>query len=205
MKVNFGHSLKQKDRLRILLNVYGGAITTAQAQEHGIHRQTLSLLMQEGLITRIGHGIYCDSAGVEDELMALQARRQRIVYSHTTALYLHELTDRDPSVFDVTVPVGYNSAVLRGEGVHVYTTKREWHELGVMKISTIFGNTVRAYDRERTICDIYRDRNNQDPAVLVDALKAYMRLPDADHHRLMEYATILRIDRVLRPYLEVLL
>ena len=103
MKVNFGHSLKQKDRLRILLNVYGGAITTAQAQEHGIHRQTLSLLMQEGLITRIGHGIYCDSAGVEDELMALQARRQRIVYSHTTALYLHELTDRDPSVFDVTV------------------------------------------------------------------------------------------------------
>ena len=58
---------------------------------------------------------------------------------------------------------------------------------------------------ERTICDILRDRKNQDVVVVSDALKRYIRRPDKDLNRLMKYAGILRVEKVLRNYLEVLL
>lgn len=42
-------------------------------------------------------------------------------------------------------------------------------------------------------------------AVVSDALKKYVRKPDKDLNSLMKYAKILRIEKVLRNYLEVLL
>jgi hypothetical protein len=68
-----------------------------------------------------------------------------------------------------------------------------------------FGNDIKTYNMERTICDILRDRKNQDVAVVSDALKRYVRRSDKDLNRLMKYAGILRIEKILRNYLEVLL
>ena len=50
-----------------------------------------------------------------------------------------------------------------------------------------------------------RDRKNQDIAVVSDALKRYARRSDKDLNKLMKYADVLRIEKVLRSYLEVLL
>jgi hypothetical protein len=70
---------------------------------------------------------------------------------------------------------------------------------------TVFENEVKVYDMERTICDILRDRNNQDASVVSDALKKYIRRLDKDLNTLMRYSGLLRIEKVLRTYLEVLL
>jgi hypothetical protein len=32
--------------------------------------------------------------------------------------------------------------------------------MGVTEVETLFGRTIRAYNKERTICDIVRNRNN---------------------------------------------
>jgi hypothetical protein len=53
----------------------------------------------------------------------------------------------------------------------MHTIKKELFDLGVCTRQTIFGNDIRTFDIERTICDILRDRNNQDAAVVSDALK----------------------------------
>ena len=58
---------------------------------------------------------------------------------------------------------------------------------------------------ERTICDILRDRNNQDPAVVNDSIKRYLNKKDKDLNKLMKYAGLLRVENVIRLYLEVLL
>lgn len=50
-----------------------------------------------------------------------------------------------------------------------------------------------------------RDRKNQDIAVVSDALKRYVRSSDKDLNELMQYADVLRIEKILRRYLEVLL
>lgn len=193
------------EKLEALMKSSGGVITSKLADAHNIHREYLREFVRKGKLERVTHGIYITPDVWEDRMLIHQLRKEKMVYSHETALFLHDLTDRDPLVYCVTVPTGYNTSKLNKGGLVVRTIKKELFELGICTKQTPFGNDVRVYDMERTICDILRDRNNQDAAVVSDALKKYTRRQDKDLNRLMKYAGLLRIEKVLRPYLEVLL
>lgn len=193
------------DKLESLIKSSKGVITAKLANAHDIHREYLSEFTRQGKLERIAHGIYITPDVWEDKMLIHQLRKEKMVYSHETALFLHDLTDRDPVAYCVTVPTGYNTSKLNEDGLIVYTIKKELFELGICVKQTIFGNDVRTYDMERTICDIIRDRNNQDATVVSDALKKYARRLDKDLNRLMKYAELLRVEKILRNYLEVLL
>lgn len=193
------------DKLQDLLKSSKGVVTAKLADAHGVHREYLSEFVRQGKLERIAHGIYITPEVWEDKMLLHQLRKGKMVYSHETALFLHDLTDRDPVAYCVTVPAGYNTSKLNQEGLVVHTVKKELLDLGICIKQTTFGNDIRTYDMERTICDILRDRNKQDAAIVSAALKRYVRRADKDLHKLMKYAGILRIEKVLRNYLEVLL
>ena len=192
------------EKLEALIKSSKGVITSKQATNHNIHREYLSEFVRQGKLERIAHGIYITPDVWEDKMLIHQLRKSKMVYSHETALFLHDLTDRDPVAYCVTVPTGYNTSRLKHDGLIVYTIKKELLELGICTKRTTFEN-IKTYNMERTICDILRDRKNQDVVVVSDALNRYIRRPDKDLNRLMKYAGILRVEKVLRNYLEVLL
>lgn len=198
-------NIAKEKKLREYIYESGGLVTTRGVEEQDIHREYLSEMVREGVLDRVGHGIYLARDAWSDELYIKQINRKNMVYSHSTALYLHDLIDRDPLRYEVTVPRGYNASRLRKDGLRVHTINKDWFELGIMSIETVFGNDVRTYDMERTICDILRDRNNQDTALLNDALRRYFASKDKDLNVLASYARTLKIDKVLRLYWEVLL
>jgi len=84
------------------------------------------------------------------------------------------LTDRDPLEWSVTIPAGYNGSNLREAGIKVYTVKKELHLIGVTELKTLYGRSTKVYDKERTICDIVRNRNNMDVAILNEGIKRYL-------------------------------
>jgi len=193
------------EKLEALIKSSNGVITTKLADNHDIHREYLSEFVRQGKLERIAHGIYITPEVWEDKMLIFQLRKSKMVYSHETALFLNDLTDRDPVSYCVTVPTGYNTSKLKQDGLIVHTIKKELLDLGICTKQTSFGNDIRTYDMERTICDMLRDRKNQDIAVVSDALKRYARRSDKDLNKLMKYADVLRIEKVLRSYLEVLL
>src|SRR6056297_316507 len=193
------------EELKMLIEKSGGIITTKFVESNHIHRQYLSKFVIEGKLERVAYGVYITPDVWEDKMAIYQLRKGKIIYSHETALYLLDLTDRDPLVYSVTVPYGYNASRLKKEGLITHTVKKELFELGVCIKKSAFGNDIKTYDMERTICDILRDRNNQDAAIVTEALKRYSNRQDKDINKLMKYAGLFRIENVLRPYLEVLL
>ncbi|NLZ83553.1 MAG: abortive phage infection protein [Clostridiales bacterium] len=193
------------EKLKALIKKSNGVITTKLVEENNIHREYLRELVRDGNLERVAHGVYITPEIWEDQLMILQLRKNKMIYSHETALYLQDLTDRDPVQYVVTVPHGYNPTRLKNEGLKVHTVKRELFELGVCYNETTFGHKVKTYDMERTICDILRDRNNQDPAIVNNAIKRYLYRKDKDLNKLMKFAGFLRVETVLRPYLEVII
>ena len=56
-----------------------------------------------------------------------------------------------------------------------YYIKPELHRLGVVSLKTTFGNDVRSYNAERTICDILRSRNKMDEETIISAVKNYAK------------------------------
>jgi predicted transcriptional regulator of viral defense system len=142
---------------------------------------------------------------MQDELLAISNRSERIIFSHETALYLHGISDRTPFAHTVTAPSGcIPSAAIKAE-CKVYYIKPELFELGKTMLKTPAGNAVPAYDLERTICDIIRSRNKMGTETFLAALKLYAVNPRKDLNKLNTYAKKMRVSNVLRHYLEVLL
>ena len=102
-------------------------------------------------------------------------------------------------------PTGYKATKLNEEGITVLTNNRELHEIGVAKLTTMFGNSVIAYGLERTICDCLRSRNQLDIAIVTDAIKRYTLRKDKNLNTLMQMAEMFRVAKPLRSYMEVLL
>ena len=74
-----------------------------------------------------------------------------------------------------------------------------------MEVQTSFGNTVRAYDMDRTICDILRYKDAMDVQVFQYAMKEYMGSAHKNLNHLMAYAKRFQIESAVRTYTEVLL
>ena len=142
---------------------------------------------------------------MQDELLAISNRSDRIIFSHETALYLHGISDRTPFEHTVTAPSGcIPSAAIKSE-CKVYYIKPELFVLGKTMLKTPAGNKVPAYDLERTICDVIRSRNKLGTETFHAALKLYAVNPKKDLNKLSDYAKKMRVANVLRQYLEVLL
>jgi predicted transcriptional regulator of viral defense system len=192
-------------KLSMLIESNNGIITTKYAESIGIPRQYLSLFVAEGKLQRIRHGIYLSPDAFEDTLYLIQCRSNKIIFSNETALYIHELTDRDPLQYSVCVPRDYGIARLKESGLVVYTVKKELHELGKETAKTIHGRDISVYNIERTICDIIRYRNRMDADMFATALKRYTSRKPRNLSRLMDYAKAFRIEKITRQYMEVLL
>ena len=81
----------------------------------------------------------------------------------------------------------------------------ELYELGVVIKKTTFGNEVRCYNAERTICDLIRSRSRMDEETVISAIKNYAVYKDKDLNRLASYAEKFRVSKILKQYMEVLL
>lgn len=191
--------------LNELIKQKKGIITTKDVTNAGIPRIYLTKYINENKLERFGRGVYVSEDSYTDNMYMLQCKFGQAVFSHDTSLFLHDLTDREPLQYAVTVKSGYNTTNIKNTGAKVYMVKKELYELGLTTIQTPFNHQVNTYDMERTICDIVRSRKNIEIQVFTDALKMYVRRKDKNLPKLMLYAQEFRIQSILRKYLEVLL
>lgn len=180
-------------------------ITTEQVVKLGFSRYLLSKYEKEGLLDRERQGVYMLPDAVHDDMYTLMLRSNKIIFSHDTALFLNGLSERTPFVHSVTISNNTRvSKVVREECV-CYYIKPELYELGMTVRKTTFGNEVRCYDAERTICDLLRSRNRVDEETVISAIKNYAASSSKNLNLLGEYASKFGVDKTLKRYMEVLL
>ena len=197
--------MRQYEQLDRMLVAQDGMLQTAQVVSAGISKPVFYHYVRERELERVAHGIYLSRDSWVDAMYLIHLRFEQAVFSHETALFFHDLTDREPTEYMITVKTGYNPTRLKAEGIQVFTIKEELHDVGLTTAQTPFGHTVPAYDMERTICDLLRSRNSMEMQTLQGALKMYARRKDKNLRTLMHYAKLFRVEKLLRQYLEVLL
>ena len=188
-----------------LLAEQDGMLQTSQAVARGIVKPIFYEYIKERKLEQVAHGIYVSEDAWVDAMFLLHLRCNQAVFSHESALFFHDLTDREPSPYAITVRRGYSTTRLKAEGLSVYTIKPELFDVGVSSGQTPFGHTVPVYDMERTICDLLRSRSRIEIQTFQGALKAYARRKDKNLRALMQYAGMFKVEKILRQYLEVLL
>ncbi len=182
-----------------------GYVSASQATAAGIPRRKLAEAVGKGELVQVERGLYALPETWEDPYLVAQYRFARGVFSDDAALLLHGMTDRAPFFLTMTFPRGYNATPAREAGIVCRTCADEVLELGLTELTTQHGNVVRAYDLERTLCDLVRGQGTVDSQVVTPAMQAYARSPERDVAKLVEYARRLGVERKIRTYLEVLL
>ncbi len=193
------------ERILDIARKNNGIVTSRQVTTAGINRQYLRVLVDKGFLERSERGVYIIPTILDDEMFNLQNRYRRGIFSHGTALFLLDLTDRTPIKYSMTFPIGYNTSNLKTENVEYYRVIDGLYELGITTKRTPNGNEVRVYNAERTLCDTLKGRSNTDIQIISEAFKRYTKLPSRDIPVISKYAKLMRVEKKLRTYLEVLL
>lgn len=188
-----------------IANKHNGYVSALQISAAGLPRRKLTEAVGRGELIQVGRGLYALPETWEDPYLVAQHRLSRGVFSDDTALFLHGMTDRAPFSLTMTFPRSYNATAARKAGIICRTCADEVLDLGIVELKTMYGNVVRAYDMERTLCDLLRGQGTVDSQVVNPAMQAYVRGSNRDVTKLVEYSRKLGVERKIRGYLEVLL
>jgi hypothetical protein len=91
---------------------------------------------------------------------------------------------------------------VNGVPVRVFWFPDAAFEAGVETV-TVDRMPIKVYSPENTIADCFKYRNKIGIDVAIEALRTYReRVRKLHVNKLMEYARIYRVERVMRPYVE---
>jgi len=195
------YELSQIERLRNFLEYQNGTLLTSDLTKFNIPRIYLSTLEHNGEIERVSRGIYRLVASIDDEMFNYQVRYKSSIFSNETALYLHDLTDRTPFSYSISIPVGYHSISLNKSGTKIFYVNRKFFALGVILMKSPHGNEIRTTNLERTICDVLRSMNQVDVQFVNKTLRKYV----APKTRILTNSTTMPHDSESKKLFELIL
>ena len=173
--------------IKQIMEENNGIVSSRMIEPLEISRQYLSILESNNEIERVSRGIYQSPNVFEDSFYSFQAKYKKAIFSHMNALYFYGMTEEFPYNYTVTVPQSYHVDTVN-EKCNVFYVSDDMLELGMCEVETPNGNKVRAYDLERSICDIIRSKNRMDLEQVKKAIRQYMKNKDKNMSKLSEYS-----------------
>ena len=191
-------------KIESIIKTNGGYITREDIDKANIPSWFLSDYVKKNKLIKVAPGFYATESYIPDEHFILQRRFPKYVFSGMSALYFHELADRTPDYIDVTAPQGYNPTRNRIDSLIVHKISSEkLYKLGITEAKTMFGNTIKVYDEERTICDVIKYRDKYDAETFIKAIKLYVKKTN-NQLKLFKYARAMGIEKKVFEIIEVI-
>lgn len=196
--------LNARDTAKQIIHQYGGIIKTSEAIHAGIHPRTFYQLRDTGDLEQISRGIYrlTEIEPVSNpDFVIVGTRIPNSVICLISALSFHEITTQIPHEISVAISKDSKPSTVEYPPVQFYKFSQESFMAGIEE-HQIDGVTIKVYSPEKTLADCFKFRNKIGMDVVLEALKLYKGRRQFDHRKILEYARICRVDKIVRPYLE---
>ena len=198
-----GHN--HKDRALAIVRRRG----IARAQDFrsaGISPTIISRLERDGILIRLGRGLY-QLAGADlsasHSLAAASRAVPRGVIALLSALQFHGLTTQVPHQVWMLLPS--NSWAPRNPPVAIQVVRASGRALACgVERHVIERVVVTITVPAKTVADCFKYRSKVGLDVATEALRDYLRASGANRDDLWRYAELCRVQNVIRPYLEAM-
>ncbi len=175
------------DVIKQIMSTNNGMLSTRMIEPLNISRQYISIMEKNNEIEKISRGIYLSPTTFEDSYFLFQQKYKKAIFSHMNALYFYGMTEEFPYNYTVTVPQRYHVNMVN-ERCNVFYVPDDIYELGLTEVLTPNGNKVKAYEKERCICDIIRSKGRMDSEQVKKTIKQYVKSKDKNIVKLSNYA-----------------
>ena len=199
--------MKNYEKIIKFVNKKNNVITIKEFKDAEIGFYYINKLIEDNYISRIGKGLYGKNNSFDDEFFIIQNRYKNSIFSYNTALFLLNKTEVTPNIIDITIPNDYNVRTINRKEIRIHYTSRENIGLGVINIESPFVNEIRAYNLERTICDIVKNENKcgLDIEQRNKVIKNAFANGEIDGTTIIEYSKKLKCERKIRIIMEVMI
>jgi predicted transcriptional regulator of viral defense system len=197
---------KPMDRL-VTMTRRKGLLRPRDLAEKNIPREYLRRACNQGLLERVGRGLYRvpGTMATESQSLAQVCRKVPMgVVCLLSALRFHDLTTQNP--FEVWLAIGPKARTPRMDTVALRVVRFSGNALteGVESHDAA-GVEIRVYGAAKTVADCFKFRNKIGVDVAVEALRDCLKQRKVKVDELVRYARICRVERVMSPYLEAML
>lgn len=194
-------------RALITIREMGGTIRTRDAIQAGIHPRTLYQLRDAGELETLSRGVYrlTDQEQISDPDLVIVAKRvPQAIICLVSALSYHEITTQIPHAVSIALPKGSETPRVDYPPIRVHRFSEAALLEGV-ETHQIDGVSVSVYCPEKTLADCFKFRNKLGMDVVLEALKLYKARKKFNLEKLIMYAKICRVEKIMHPYLEATL
>ena len=177
-----------------------------ELKDKGFSQYKVSKLVSEGKLKKLNKSFYENVGyrGEESDFYYTEAYAPRGVICLLSAAVYYHLTTFIPDAVDVAIPRKAKVSSMPDWPqikVHHYTDDR--HELGFTMVKE-GKNEFQIYDMEKTVVDIVFYREKVGIEETKEILVTYLQRKDRNLNRLLKYAELMKCDKTMRQYLEVL-
>lgn len=173
----------------------------------GFHPDTLLSLEKEGVVEKIGRGLYKLQEGQalsNPDLVVAALKVPKGVVCLVSALSFHEATDEIPHYVDLAIPRGARANKIDFPPVKYYRFTPEAWKAGIEE-HKIDGHIVRIYSLAKTIADCFKFRNKIGAQIARGALKRAVTEKKVPPKEIMQYAKLCRVVNIIKPILETMI
>jgi predicted transcriptional regulator of viral defense system len=198
---------KAYQKALITIQKMGGTIRTRDAIQAGVHPRTLYQLRDAGELEVLSRGVYrlTDQEQISDPDLVIVAKRvPQAVICLVSALAYHEITTQIPHAVSIALPKGSETPRVDYPPISVHRFSETALKEGV-EVHQIDGVSVNIYCPEKTLADCFKFRNKLGMDIVLEALKFYKARKKFDLEKLIKYARVCRVEKIMRPYLEATL
>ncbi len=175
-------------------------------QERGLPKDYLYILAREGIIERIGRGLYQwpeKDLGRNQSLAEVCKRAPKAVVALLSALNFHNITTQNPHQIWLAIDRKSWRPTISYPPVRFVTMSGEALHAGV-ETHYIDDIPVKVFSSAKTVVDCFKYRNKIGLDVALEALREGWRARQFTMDELYRYAEICRVKKIMQPYLESL-
>ncbi len=183
---------------------HGGQLRMSKAIQQGISRYSLYKMRDEGILEQVSRGIYrlVNLPPVSNpDLITVSLRFPKAVVCLISALSYHGITTQIPHKVSVAVPRDARMPSLDYPPVQAYKFSADAFKAGIEK-HQVDGITVQVYSAEKTLADCFKYRNKLGMDIVLEALKLYRSQKKFNMDKVLKYARVCRVEKIMRVYLE---
>ncbi|MFK5915810.1 MAG: type IV toxin-antitoxin system AbiEi family antitoxin domain-containing protein [Woeseiaceae bacterium] len=174
--------------------------------ERGLPKDYLYILAKEGIIIRVGRGLYQwpeKDIGRYQSLTEVCKRAPNAVVTLLSALNYHNFTTQNPHQIWLAIDQKSWRPKISYPPVRFITMSGEAINSGIDD-TVIEGVAIKVFNPAKTVADCFKYRNKIGLDVALESLKEGWATDKFTMDELYHYAKICRVNKVMQPYIESL-
>lgn len=176
-------------------------ITTGMVCEQGRAQYYATLQKaKQGDLVRIKRGVYAREIDLADTMIDIEAIVPDGILCMYSAWEYYRLTTQIPAQFDIAIKRGRKVVLPEYPPIKLHNLSEPALSLGVTT-ATISDFKVKIFDIEKCVCDAVKFRNKIGMDVCIEIIKEYLKRRDRDISKLMKYARVLRVAKILEMFI----